>query len=240
VNVSQQASRTVLDAIIQNVFGYGRIDAPLWFIGYEEHCEDERDAERRLSAMATFTGAQDVFDAHERMGHPNPVNTSVWPEMQEIVRAAGLRDVHVGRRDSDVFLVELLPLPHANKDAWYADLYGALGYGGRDEYVKAVLPKRIQSLRALVADHRPKVVLLHHSFNKDSLLRDLIGGKPKKQVKLGKKWLHLRGEGETLWLACANLSDNARWSVGERVSLRAWVNGAINRPAVPGGAQGAA
>src|SRR6266567_7864907 len=218
--MTEQAPRQVLDSIISNVFGYGRLDAPLWFIGYEEHCDSEQDAKRRLPAMAAFSGACDVFEAHEKMGHPNPVNTSVWPEMQEIVRAAGLRDAHVGRRDSDVFLLELLPLPHANKSAWYADLYAALGFTNREKYVEGVLKGRVERVRALVQEHRPKVVLVHHSFKDKSPLHGLIGGEPVKKIKIGAKWLYIRRDGETVWLASANLSSAAFWTDAERANLR--------------------
>lgn len=236
----QPAPRKVLDSIIQNVFGYGRLDAPLWFVGYEEHCDDERDAERRLSAMATLRGAHDVFEAHQWMGHPNPVNTSVWPEMQEIVRASGLRDVHVGRGDSDVFLVELLPLPHANKSAWYADLYAALGYATRDQYVAAVLKDRVARVRDLVRENQAKVVLVHHSFKDKSLLHALMGGKPTKQIKIGAKWLYIRRDGETVWLACANLSAAAFWTDSERINLRTAVRAVLARRRPFGGSESAA
>ncbi len=153
------ATRETLDPIIEKVFGYGRVDAPLWFIGLEEACDDENDAAARLPILATFEGTQDVFEAHAKMGHPNPVNTSVWPQMQEIVLAARLREVHVGQRDSDTFLLELLPLPHANKKAWYAELYSALGYKTRDEYVEGILKDRVPLVRTFVKKHDPKVVL---------------------------------------------------------------------------------
>lgn len=228
--MTTRAPREVLDAIVQNLFGYGRLDAPLWFIGYEEHCDDERDAERRLPAMATFAGAQDVFEAHLRMGHPEPKNTNVWPEMQEIVRAAGLHDVPVGRRDSDVFLVELLPLPHASKGDWYVELYAALGHATKHDYVTAVLGSRVARVRGLVRERGPRVALVHHGFQDRSLLHALLGGKPTEDVKIGAKWLHVRREGETVWLACANLSAAAFWTSSERERLRAAVRAALARP----------
>jgi hypothetical protein len=228
----KRAARELLDKIIDNVFGYGRLDAPLWFVGYEEHCDDEKDAERRLPAMATFSGAYDVLEAHELMRHPNPVNTSVWPEMREIARAAGLRDAQVGSAASDVFLVEPLPLPHANEDAWYGELYAELGYEGRAKYVADVLPKRLKKLRQLINKHAPKVVVVHHDIPR-KLLRELMGGEPRR-IKIGAdegkrrgKVLLVRREGDTVWLKCANLSGNARWTAAERKNLREAVRAAL-------------
>lgn len=234
--MANPSPRDVLDVIVRNVFGYGRLDAPLWFIKFEEACDDEDDAADRLSALASFDGAQDVFEAHEKMRHPNPVNTSVWREMQVIVRTAGLRDVHVGRRDSDTCLIELLPLPHANKRAWYGKLYGALGYASREKYTDAVLMKRIERIRELVLKNRPKVVLIHHSFVDQSHVKALMGGDPTKKIKIGAKWLYIRCEGEIVWLACANLSGEARWTGQERANLRRAVRTSLARELKPHGA----
>ncbi len=227
--------RALLLRIANGFFGYGRLDAPLWLVGYEEPCEDERDAARRLPALATFEGAEDVLDAHRRMGHPDPSSRGTWPEMQRIAEAAGLGRGQVGGRTGNVFLAELLPFPHATAGSWYRELYGALGYRSRAEYVSAVLPRRVERLRAEVLRHRPAVVLVHHRLQDRTLAGRLMGGAPEAR-DLGRKTLLLRQDAATRWLACPSLGPAAFWSAPERAGLREAV-----RQALAGGAgEGAA
>ncbi len=138
--------------------------------------------------------------------------------------------------------MELLPLPHANKKAWHAELYGALGYATRESYMDAVLKGRVERVRALTQDHGPNVVLVHHSFAEKSLLHALIGGAPAKEIKIGAKWLYIRQECETVWLACPNLGGAAFWSDAERANLRTAVAVALAlvRPCAGDGVSGAA
>jgi hypothetical protein len=81
--------RDLLTRISEAFFGYGDLQAPLWFVGYEEHCADEDDARRRLPHLASLRGAVDVFEAHRLWDTPNPENSSTWPEMQRIMAEAG-------------------------------------------------------------------------------------------------------------------------------------------------------
>jgi hypothetical protein len=214
------SSRVLLDRIAQGFFGYGDLEAPLWFVGYEEHCENVEDARRRLAVLATLTGAVDVFEAHRLWSMTDPRSTSTWPEMQAIVAEAGLGDAHVGTTGSRTFLTELLPFPHAGVHEYYDSLYGAFALNRRT-YEKRLLRPRCDAVRQQVERRRPRVVLIHRRRQGEELLSWLAGPGSMETIRLGgRNAVDVARRRGTTWLRSPNLSGANPWGIDERRALR--------------------
>ena len=123
---------------IVNFLGYGRISAPVWFIGMEEGLGSvsPQDAVGNLKARGGFEPIMDLYQSCLRLrnhGRPidieqHPPSTQVWRFMAKIMRAyigeqnwqdkeAAKEYVQfrLGRHDGDTFLTELSPFQRAKR-----------------------------------------------------------------------------------------------------------------------------
>jgi len=158
--------------------GYGNPAGCFWFIGMEEGgsprmCELLERA-TVWDEIEDLAGASRPWD----LKFPDPKlrkwMTWTWWNMCRIVgRLRGnaqwsdkevVREYqfhHLGRRGDESFLTEILPLPKPNTGAWpYEYLYPT-----RQAYEDAVRPDRIEGLRELFADHKPKYVFCYGKTN---------------------------------------------------------------------------
>ena len=162
-----------------NFQGYGNLQAPLWFIGFEESLgkrpgNAEWSPEWELKIRATWPKVIDVRNAHEQLKAPywNRRNYSqVWKVMAQLARGIlqqapdwmntdlGHQYVinNLGREHGETFLGETLPLPASSMSHWpYTELFS-----NRDEYVHVIWPKKKLMWAHLVMQHEPKIVICY-------------------------------------------------------------------------------
>jgi hypothetical protein len=187
--------------------GYGRLDAPLWFLGIEEGfgrrlSNPGWDVQRELEVRAQWTPVMDARAAHltlddrywERRNY-----SMVWRNAAKLARGIVLgqsdwRDTDLahdyvvaslGRTTGDTFLGELFPLPAVGIEEW--------PYSGRwkvrAEYRSDTWSSRLHLWQSLLADSPAKAVICYGSavrkyanelFNTQSttgIRADNIGGK---------------------------------------------------------------
>jgi hypothetical protein len=165
---------------IVNFLGYGRLSAPVWFIGIEEGLAkmDSGDAVKNLTARATFATVMDLREAHLRLlekGKPidmevNPPYTQVWDYMAKIMRAYnGNKDwrnlesareyirSRLGRSDADTFLTELSPIPAGNTtDKQWMSLFKKLDPG-----LERKIEQRRRKLKRVLRCVSPPLVICY-------------------------------------------------------------------------------
>ena len=165
--------------------GYGRLDAPYWFIGMEEGLGGANEAERleqlRIRANS-FHPLMDLQLAHTKFDvnyWKQPIRTQVWlwitriilileskqcyprkritrPEKHTVTRYVVK---HLGSKTETgrSLLAELLPLPARTLCHWpYKDHWRT-----RADYQTAILPHRQQMFRKLIKYHKPRFVFFY-------------------------------------------------------------------------------
>lgn len=189
---------------VNNFWGYGNLSSDVWFVGMEEgHTEDNEALVRRIKAT---TGGQ-VFDIYEDMrGDPGHMHwfkdgaptqstyrkliylllylrSGKEPTLEEI-RAYQIHKF--GRKSSDHAVLELMPLPckSIRKADWVYGSFGIEGLSSRKEYLATYKPMRVELLRSLIQNHKPKLVILYsRSYAEDW---KLVAGVPFTEIIPGK------------------------------------------------------
>jgi hypothetical protein len=178
---------------ILNFIGYGRLDALLWFLGFEESLGKRYKAEHwsyewELRMRAAWSPVMDMRAAHEMLRDPyweSREFSYVWVIMAKLARGILLKvsdwgDLDLanhyalndlGRSAGETLLGEALPLPKRYRKHWsYKDLYPS-----REDYEQAVLPCRIDLWQRLIERHRPRYVICYGEVcygNRNSLGQD--------------------------------------------------------------------
>ena len=154
--------------------GYGNPAGRFWFIGMEEYSDQP---------LNELTGRADNWkDIEDLAKAPRPwapsldltkwITSTWWIMCQIIGKLSGkagwcntghdgfvraYQSQRLGRRDGETFLTEILPLPKKNISDWpYSSLFAT-----RQAYERAVLRRRIASLRALFGKHKPEYVFCY-------------------------------------------------------------------------------
>lgn len=168
----------VAPAKIRDFCGYGRLEAELWLIGFEEstgerHQRSDWSLNFEMSVRQMWSRVMDVRDAHEQLEDRYWLGngySTVWKYMAKLARGAlfSARDWNdmtaariyvveqLGRQHGNTFLGEMLPLPSAHRSDW-PSLYRTW-YSDRDEYSTVEYPYRISMWRDLISKHSPRYV----------------------------------------------------------------------------------
>lgn len=156
---------------IVSFLGYGRISAPVWFIGIEEGLGGVslEEAVKNLKARGSFELTMDLYEAClnlQEAGQPIDIvthtpSTQVWRFMAKIMRAymgeQNWRDPkaakeyvqsRLGRHDGDTFLTELSPIPAGNT----ADTTWMTWFHERDPELHQKLQQRRETLREMLRE----------------------------------------------------------------------------------------
>ena len=165
---------------ILGFLGYGNLAAPLWFIGLEEGIGGMGDSDVRhnLKARGQWAPVMDLPQSHMTLvqaGAPydirhRPSFTQVWTWISKFAQAyhgasnwddlsaakAYVRD-RLGRSGGDVFMTYAMPIPESGLHTreWTDFLHRN---GGSPNQALAL---RRFVLRALIEQHRPKIVICH-------------------------------------------------------------------------------
>jgi hypothetical protein len=176
------------DQLLSQV-GNGNPDAPLWFLGMEEGLDEKRIClECNLRwRLDQFKQPFDTLTNHflapwmmDTEGRPKSPRTSTWRIMAKIARySAGAEDWQstpkandyvlkcLGTATGQTLLLELLPLPKRCHEHWPA-IYDERFPGDITKYWSEMLddhPNRIDRLRSLAREHKPKRVICYGSGN---------------------------------------------------------------------------
>jgi hypothetical protein len=164
---------------IEQFVGYGRIDAPVIFIGMEEGLSKEDSLEEDLRVRSRFDRVMDLKDAHNGIAGTeqlfDPIRTKcqrTWRPMCDLMvrredelssREARNRyqATKLGRKNGDTLLCELLPYPSRNAKTW---TYSAR-FGTREEYREAMLPRRIRLLKDTIREAEREVIVCYGKYD---------------------------------------------------------------------------
>jgi hypothetical protein len=215
---------------IKSFWGYGNLNSPYWLIGMEEGYNVEtEDLYKRFKASE---GKQicDVADlkidagSYGLFAEGAPLNRTyrrliqmmLYAETKKHPDKEALRDFQItklGRSDSNNAILELMPLPSKSinpKDWLYAET-GIKGLGSRKEYLETYKDERIQALRSLIEQYKPKYVICYSlSYQEDwHKLTD------KPFIEVNPRRLYLAKDGETTIAITPH-------SVAQGLSNRVW------------------
>jgi len=171
----------LLDAFIKQFFGYGDLNAPLWFIGMEEGGEHETDHFNALlkqwdqngRPQTTYIGHPDDVSKRSWFGLPHPPLQPTWRKLIRIILHATGEDVtnerirsyqswELARPKSEACLLELMPLPSQKTSSWSYGERSKLSYlTSRKEYMDRISPIRTKSLRDLIRSNQPVAVVFY-------------------------------------------------------------------------------
>jgi len=182
---------TLLEAFMQQFYGYGSYAGRFWLVGMEEGggatpSEIARRLEtweargrRELEDLVEFTEAA----VSSRWFGAQPALQSTWSRLIRLLIAARgtaptkdrVRAVQArffGRPQGDHCLLELLPLPAPSTDAWTYDQVSSMGYlATRASYTRHIQNARIAHLQRRIAEHRPTAVIFYGPMNLSSWLQ---------------------------------------------------------------------
>ena len=172
-----------LGAFIKGFFGYGDLNAQIWFIGMEEGGGNTFDEIVKRLSIWTHSGSPKtvaLYDFHRKLGLSHYFESSTSPKLQptwnkliryqlsyegasvttESVRAFQVN--RLGRFQSKTCLLELLPLPSPSINTWvYKDFSNLPEIKSRTEYRNRITPIRIRAIRKLIDAQKPKRVIFY-------------------------------------------------------------------------------
>lgn len=179
-----------LDRILQ-FKGYGNPKGDYWFIGIEEAGDsDPTENLRQHVIRSRFDDVEDLASAHSRdnLGVSMDLLIPTWATMSRIVlRLEGDPEWHdreavrayqsqrLGRKDSETFLTELLPLPKPSDSRW-PDWWPFSKWTSWARYAEAVLPERLTTLRNLMRECSPRFVFWYGKWYWQNYRTDLFPG----------------------------------------------------------------
>jgi hypothetical protein len=193
--------------------GYGRLTAPIWFLGMEEGTGGGSELEfySNLQERAKFRPTMDLHRAHLKLRfrgkkievariRSSPTPVWIWmARIEDALRSSNLNAAlltaeeaksnirkTLGRWNGTSLLMELLPLPARNIATWpYPRSWFP---GGRREYRRKVLRLRSNLIRRLLRRHRPDWLVAYGVSNYVEYQRLCFGTKWRTHAfKIGKR-----------------------------------------------------
>ncbi|OHA22122.1 MAG: hypothetical protein A3H57_04885 [Candidatus Taylorbacteria bacterium RIFCSPLOWO2_02_FULL_43_11] len=167
---------------IEHFWGYGSLNATVWFVGMEEGLgptTDTQELETRFRAADGKTTIDMRRDMSHLVGHmkwfrsgapiqptwKHPIALYLYLKNHRIPTSEEIRE-HQGLILGDSILkesstIELMPLPSqkAHESTWLYASYPVLGLRTRKEYLRTYKPARILGLKQLIAEHTPKLII---------------------------------------------------------------------------------
>ena len=175
-------SDNLLLSFMDNFFGYGNLDGPIWFIGMEEGGGGSpTEIAARLNAWDKRGRKliEDVAEYHIEFGATKLFNSNDAPIQRtwgKLIRSTlvGLGTIaskseiqsyqsnHWGRHSGQTCLLELMPLPSPNTNEWqYCQISKLDVLKDRATYFSALREPRANKIRQLIKLHSPKVVVFY-------------------------------------------------------------------------------
>ena len=178
----------LLQKYIEHFYGYGELTADFWYIGMEEAGGETEDeiVQRVIRWDELGQGTVvDNADLHEAVQDKRGISLSylfkqpvkiqrTWAKLIRIyIATKGQCNVSVeavrncqssfwGRRGSNTCLLELMPLPSPNVKMWnYGDWSNLPELSTRAEYQLQLTDCRLEKLRGLIHEHKPRCVVFY-------------------------------------------------------------------------------
>jgi len=168
---------------IEEFIGFGRLDAPVIFIGMEEGLKDAGALDEDLAVRSRYgQPVMDLKDAHlgiagtERYFDPDRApRQPTWRVMVDLMLRRGgdktptgvdrrrYRATNLGRSRGDSLLTELLPYPHPKRTDWLYKRFGR--YATREEYAQEMLPRRCKLLQSAIASAPRELIVCYGKAN---------------------------------------------------------------------------
>lgn len=170
----------LISAYMAGFFGYGSLSAEWWFIGVEERGGGTfAEIQNRLLKWQERGGKRldDLMYFHTAIGEPR---WFAWRELQptwsKLIRMllcakrlphdeSAIRAYQVevlGRESGETCLMALFPLPSPSTATWaYSKHSRLISLGSRDAYQREIGMKRHATLKSLIAQHKPPVVVFY-------------------------------------------------------------------------------
>ncbi len=172
---------------IKNFWGYGNLNAPYWFIGMEEGYNAEtEDLYKRFKAsegkqicdvadLKIDPGSYGLFEDGAPMNrtYKRLIQMLFYAEEKTIPDNETIRRFQVeqlGRKHSNNAILELMPLPSKSIDPkdWLYKETGIEGLSSRKEYLEIYKDERIEALRSLIEQYKPRYVICYSlSYQED-------------------------------------------------------------------------
>ena len=222
--------KVLIQERIKHFWGYGNLNAPYWFVGMEEgYNAKTEDLYKRFKAsegkqicdvadLKIDPGSYSLFteEAPLNRTYRRLIQMMLYAETKKHPDKEALRDFQItklGRSDSNNAILELMPLPSKSidpKDWIYAET-GIEGLSSRKDYLETYKDERIQSLRSLIEQYKPKYVICYSlSYQEDwHKLTD------KPFIEVNPRRLYLARDGETTIAITPH-------SVAQGLSNRVW------------------
>jgi hypothetical protein len=166
-------------SVFTRFIGYGRLDAPLWFLGREEGLGRRPKhpgwtLQWELRQRLAWKPVMDARQAHETLQDPYweaPRQAKAWNIMSMLARgilhhaqdwqdeklAAQYTSGSLGRACAQTLLGDAFPLPKARISSWpYTDLFP-----DKKTYKAEVWPERQAMWRRLLAEYHPRIVIAY-------------------------------------------------------------------------------
>jgi len=170
-----------LRQFIKTFYGYGNLASRFWFIGMEEGGGNSfAEVQARLSVWMQLGKPElaDLRDFHLLIGMPEfftpPVKLQhTWMQIARITLTATgqpyeLGDLrtfqreHLGHRNGETCLMELLPLPSPRTSAWVYAQWSKLPYlSKRKTYYQEYYLQRSEHIRKRIQENQPQVVIFY-------------------------------------------------------------------------------
>jgi hypothetical protein len=197
---------------IKNFWGYGNLNSPYWLIGMEEGFNAEtEDLYKRFKAsenkqicdvadLKTDPGSYSLFadGAPLNRTYKRLIQMIMYAETKKHPDKEAIRDFQInqlGRSDSNNAILELMPLPSKSIDPkdWLYTEIGIEGLTSRKDYLETYKNERIEGLRSLIEQYKPKYVICYSlSYQEDW---HKLTGKP--FIEVNPRRLYLAKDSET-------------------------------------------
>lgn len=172
----------LLESYMTGFYGYGNESALYWFIGLEEGGGDSLDEiKRRVNVWSEMGGKSiyDLYEYHQKIGiekwfdDQDNILQPTWSRYCKIILAStndhdptrdevwDYQSQYFGRKEGKELLAELRPLPSPKKNFWIYNTLNIPYLKSRESYEKYITPLRINFLRTLFMDKKPKMVLFN-------------------------------------------------------------------------------
>ena len=172
-----------LKKFMDGFFGYGDLEAPIWFIGMEEGGGNSlEEINKRLETWKKLgeTVTMDMYEFHREINDLKFFNGSniarlqpTWAKLirfilsheKEVINIAKVKDFQItrlGRYKSKTCLLELMPLPSPSINQWiYNKITKIPELQNRQIYKEVIAPRRISKLKKLIKFHNVRKVVFY-------------------------------------------------------------------------------
>ncbi len=180
-NRQMQFDSKLLTKYAESFYGFGSWGAPTWFIGIEEAGGwGQRDIHRRLDTW-NRNGMPELEDAptfypesgNGRWHGPTAALQPTWAQLIRMLFVArgtpttneAILDYqrrHLGSRNGEICLAELLPLPSPSVKEWHYAKWSKLRWlESRERYYAHLLVARAAGLARRIREHKPEIVIFY-------------------------------------------------------------------------------